>query len=60
MENQNLTIELPVAAWNVIMNALCGRPFGEVHEIIGEIRSQSDAQLNSNRAAGGADEGVNS
>ncbi len=37
MENQNLTIELPVAAWNVIMNALCGRPFGEVHEIIGEI-----------------------
>lgn len=39
------TIELPVEAWNVVMNALGQRPFAEVAAVIAEIRKQADEQL---------------
>lgn len=45
MENQKISIELPVGAWNVVMMALGQRPFAEVVELIGEIRGQADAQI---------------
>lgn len=45
MENK-ATIELPVDAWNVVMNALAQRPFAEVAGLIAEIRKQADEQLN--------------
>jgi len=39
----NLTITLPVQAWNVIMNALGQRPFAEVADLIAELKKQADA-----------------
>jgi hypothetical protein len=44
MENKNLSIELPVEAWNIVMNALGQRPYVEVSAVIAEIRKQADAQ----------------
>lgn len=45
MEDQKLTIELTVAQWNGILAVLGQRPFAEVAGIIGEIKSQADAQF---------------
>jgi hypothetical protein len=45
MEDRNLSITLPVAAWNVVMNALGQRPFAEVAELISAIKKQADEQL---------------
>ena len=45
MENQNVNISMTVAQWNVVMNALGQRPFAEVAEIIGLIKTQAESQL---------------
>jgi hypothetical protein len=45
MEDRNLSITLPVAAWNVVMNALGQRPFAEVAELISAIKKQAEEQL---------------
>jgi hypothetical protein len=42
---EKVNIELTVQEWNIVMNALGGRPFAEVVEVIGAIRSQADAKL---------------
>lgn len=41
-----LSIELPIEAWNVVMNALAQRPFAEVVDLIAEIKRQGDAAIN--------------
>lgn len=45
MENKEVSITLPVKAWNVIMNALSQRPFAEVAELIAVMKKQADEQL---------------
>jgi len=50
MEDRNLSITLPVAAWNVVMNALGQRPFAEVAEIISAIKKQAEKNLGTNPA----------
>lgn len=42
---ENITITLPVNAWNVIMNALGQRPFAEVVDLIAEIKKQGEAAI---------------
>ena len=44
---RKLNIELPVEAWNVVMNALGHRPFAEVADLISAIKKQAEAQLKS-------------
>ena len=36
---------MTIAQWNVVMNALGQRPFAEVAEIIGVIKTQAESQL---------------
>jgi hypothetical protein len=38
-----LKVELPVNAWNVVLNSLGQRPYLEVAEIISLVKSQADA-----------------
>lgn len=45
VENKVIAIELPVAAWNIVMNALGGRPYAEVAEVISAIKQQAEAKL---------------
>ncbi len=45
LENKSISIELPIAAWNIIMNALGARPFAEVAELIPAIKQQAEGQL---------------
>lgn len=48
MENEkNLSIDLPLEAWNVVMNALGGRPFAEVAQIIAEMQKQAGEKMGS-------------
>lgn len=42
---QKVKIELPIEAWNVVMNALGQRPFLEVNTLIAELKRQADEQL---------------
>jgi hypothetical protein len=42
----NLSITLPLQAWNLILNALSQRPYAEVMELIAELKKQADAQVN--------------
>lgn len=51
MENKDVSITLPVAAWNVVMNALGQRPFAEVAELITLIKKQAEDQLAQIQAA---------
>lgn len=43
---ENISITLPLNAWNVVMNALGQRPFAEVAELIAEIKRQGEAKVN--------------
>jgi len=43
---ENLSITLPVQAWNIVLNALGQRPYAEVMELVAEIKKQADAQVN--------------
>jgi len=45
MENKEVSIVLPVQAWNVVMNALGQRPFLEVADLIAKIKQQAENQL---------------
>lgn len=45
MENTPVSITLAVSQWNVVMNALGGRPFAEVVTIISDIKKQADDAL---------------
>jgi len=41
----NISIILPIQAWNVILNALGQRPYAEVIELVTEIKKQGEAQV---------------
>lgn len=43
--DKNVTIALPVAAWNVVLNALAQRPYAEVSELVEEMRRQAAPQV---------------
>ena len=45
MENKEISITLPVQAWNVVMNALGQRPYLEVAELIANIKVQAENHL---------------
>lgn len=45
LENKSISIELPIAAWNIVMNALGARPYAEVAELIPAIKQQAEGQL---------------
>lgn len=45
MDNTEVSITLPVQAWNVVMNALGQRPFAEVADLIAAIKKQAEDQL---------------
>ena len=47
MENKEVSITLPVQAWNVVMNALGQRPYVEVAELIANIKKQAEDQISS-------------
>jgi hypothetical protein len=42
----NISITLSIQGWNVVFNALRQRPYGEIVELIEEIKRQADHQLN--------------
>ena len=41
----DITITLPVQAWNSILNIIGDRPFKEVAELISEIKRQAEGQV---------------
>ena len=43
----NIKLELTVEETNIILNALSGRPYVEVAELISKIRTQGEEQLTS-------------
>jgi hypothetical protein len=45
VEQKVISIELPVAAWNIVMNALGNRPYAEVTEVISAIKQQAESKL---------------
>ncbi len=40
---EEITIKLPLNAWQVVMNALGHRPYMEVVNLVAEIKKQGDA-----------------
>ena len=50
VEQKVISIELPIAAWNIVMNALGGRPYAEVAEVIQSIREQAESKLGTDRS----------
>lgn len=45
MENKEVSITLPVQAWNIVMNALGQRPFIEVADLIAKIKQQAEQMI---------------
>lgn len=45
VENKVIAIELPVAAWNIVMNALGNRPYAEVAELVTAIQKQAEERI---------------
>lgn len=45
MDDQEISITLKVAEWNVVMSALVGRPYGEVSQLIPKIQQQASSQV---------------
>lgn len=45
MENQNLSIELTVAQWNVVMSALGELPLKASIDVFSAIRTQAEAAI---------------
>ena len=43
---ENISITLPLQAWNVILNSLGQRPYAEVVELVAELKKQAEAQVN--------------
>ena len=61
MENAPIKLILTVAQCNIILNALAGRPYGEVAELVAAVKSQGEkavAELQASAAPGVADETV--
>ena len=46
MEDKDISITLKGNAWNVVMNALASRPYGEVVALVAEIQRQAAEQIN--------------
>ena len=44
----NIKLELTVDEVNVVLNALAGRPYSEVAELIGKIHNEGEKQLKDN------------
>lgn len=47
MELKEISISLSVVEWNVVLQALGGRPFTEVAEIIAKMKEQGSKQIES-------------
>lgn len=45
MEEQTITISMKTPAWNIVINALAQRPFGEVASVVAELQNQASSQL---------------
>jgi hypothetical protein len=45
MENVQITLNLTIAQCNIVLNALAGRPYGEVADVITVIKSQGEQAL---------------
>lgn len=45
MNEQNIKLELTVEEVNIILNALAGRPYAEIVELITKIQREGEAQL---------------
>lgn len=54
--DKNVTISLPVAAWNVVLGSLAQRPYGEVAELVDELRRQAGPQVQEIERANAAEE----
>jgi hypothetical protein len=46
MEALKVSVDLTVAEWNVVINALAQRPYIEVADIIGNVKSQAEERMN--------------
>lgn len=53
---EKIVIELPVNGWNVVMQALARQPYGDVFDLIAEIKRQADEKLNSKSVGVTSDE----
>jgi len=49
---ENITISLPVNAWNIVLNALANRPYAEVADLLEQIKKQAADQLQPGQTAG--------
>lgn len=45
---QKFTVELTVSDWNVVLNALANRPYGEVFKVVSAIQAQAQAAEHKN------------
>ena len=54
MDNVSIDLKLTAAQVNLVLAALGQRPFGEVFELIGEIKRQGDAAMERHRVAAAA------
>ena len=54
MDNVIIDLKLTAAQVNLVLSALGQRPFGEVVDLIGEIKRQGDAAIERHRAAAAA------
>ncbi len=46
MEGMNVSVELTIPQWNVVINALAQRPYIEVADIIVGVKSQAEERMN--------------
>lgn len=46
-----VTIKLPVNAWQVVMNALGRRPYMEVADLIAELKKQGEAAIAASKSS---------
>ncbi len=46
MEGMNVSVDLTIPQWNVVINALAQRPYIEVADIIGSVKSQAEERMN--------------
>lgn len=55
MTEQKIALKLDLSQINQILQALGELPFAQVHELIGDIQLQAQAQLEATEAGGAAD-----
>ena len=44
MENKEISITMKTDVWNFVLNALAGRPYAEVAQVIAEMARQIEGQ----------------